>query len=266
MGAFRPFLLSFMLVLAGAVVASGCGDEAGEPATESTEARADGSAYPLSVEEALARQAPGEYRIMGYLLSTPEGPRLCDALLESFPPQCGGAYLTVEGLDLQSVTGLTRAPDTDAAWTDFPITLEGSLEGEVFAVTEAPQAPVSGEGNLQLAFAISPPSPVDGRPVHWVFEVSNVGTEPLTLNFSSGQRIEVVLFAEGGEEAYRWSADRAFTQALEDVILEPDSSIPIVRSDELTDLEPGAYLVQASLATSEPDSPVIETTLELLGS
>jgi hypothetical protein len=40
----------------------------------------------------------------------PDGPvRLCDAIAESFPPQCGGSWLEVRGLDLSSVAGLQDA-------------------------------------------------------------------------------------------------------------------------------------------------------------
>ena len=35
--------------------------------------------------------------------------RLCEALAESFPPQCGGASLIVEGLVLGLVAGLERS-------------------------------------------------------------------------------------------------------------------------------------------------------------
>ena len=44
-----------------------------------------------------------------------EAIRLCSALLESDPPQCGGSSLVVEGLDLSTVEGLTETNDPSLA-------------------------------------------------------------------------------------------------------------------------------------------------------
>ncbi|HZJ02905.1 MAG TPA: BsuPI-related putative proteinase inhibitor [Thermoleophilia bacterium] len=259
-------VLGLVLLMAGLILFAGCAEGTAEPPTQSTDADVDPGAYPRSVAEALDRDKPGRYSLMGFLISTADGIRLCDGLAESYPPQCGGPSVSVEGLEMDRVTGLSRAPDSEVAWTDFPIALEGSLDGEVFTVSEAPRSVAVGDGALRLSFMASPSAPAVGKTVHWVFQVTNAGAEPLTLNFASGQRIEVVLYKEGTEEeAYRWSAGRAFVQAIEDVILKPDSSIPIVRSDELNGLEPGTYDAQARLATSEPASPVVETKLELTG-
>ena len=51
--------------------------------------------------------------------------RLCDAIAESFPPQCGGERIVVEGLDLRSVAGLQEA--NGVRWADA-VTLLGSVE------------------------------------------------------------------------------------------------------------------------------------------
>lgn len=60
----------------------------------------------ISISEALA--SGGEpVRVIGSLLVDPEGTvLLCDALAESFPPQCGGERLEVIGLDVESVPNL----------------------------------------------------------------------------------------------------------------------------------------------------------------
>jgi hypothetical protein len=51
--------------------------------------------------------------------------RLCEAIAESFPPQCGGLRITVEGLDLDDVVGLQEA--NGVRWAEA-VTLLGSVE------------------------------------------------------------------------------------------------------------------------------------------
>lgn len=50
--------------------------------------------------EALAHVGGEPVLVNGALFIDPDGAlRLCEAIAESFPPQCGGARLEVEGLD-----------------------------------------------------------------------------------------------------------------------------------------------------------------------
>ena len=51
--------------------------------------------------------------------------RLCDAIAESFPPQCGGDRIVVEGLDLAAVGDLQT--EGDVSWAEN-VTLFGSVE------------------------------------------------------------------------------------------------------------------------------------------
>jgi hypothetical protein len=63
--------------------------------------------------------------VTGALFVDPDGTvRLCEAIAESFPPQCGGARLLVEGLDLASVE-LEEA--NGLQWAES-VTLLGSVE------------------------------------------------------------------------------------------------------------------------------------------
>jgi hypothetical protein len=57
-----------------------------------------------------------------------------DAIAESYPPQPGGAAVRVQGVDLQTVP-LVEPVDSELAtvqWTETPIELIGSMEGDVF--------------------------------------------------------------------------------------------------------------------------------------
>ncbi len=79
----------------------------------------------LTVTEALSRSAIGVVAIQGFLFEDGSGPRLCEALAESFPPQCGGASIPVSGhvgtssIPLMSEQGVT--------WTDQPVTFLGEI-------------------------------------------------------------------------------------------------------------------------------------------
>jgi hypothetical protein len=93
-------------------------------------ADAGGAMY---VDEAVANQASGEVRLRGYVIGREGGPtRLCEEMLESFPPQCGGASVLVEGLDPESIGELSR--QEQVFWTSREIELEGVLDSGVLRV------------------------------------------------------------------------------------------------------------------------------------
>ncbi|RPI25638.1 MAG: hypothetical protein EHM57_01270, partial [Actinobacteria bacterium] len=66
-----------------------------------------------------------EARVTGFLFIA-EDTRLCEAMLESYPPQCGGASVVIGGLDASGVVGLSSPSDPTFAavtWTDYPLTV-----------------------------------------------------------------------------------------------------------------------------------------------
>jgi hypothetical protein len=81
----------------------------------------------LSVAEALAHGPTDDLvTVTGALFVDADGTvRLCDAIAESFPPQCGGARIVVEGLDLDIVRGLQDA--NGVRWAEG-VRLFGSVE------------------------------------------------------------------------------------------------------------------------------------------
>jgi hypothetical protein len=81
----------------------------------------------LSVAEALGHQATDDLvTVSGALFVDPDGTvRLCDAIAESFPPQCGGERIVVEGLDLATVDNLQE--ESGVQWSES-VTLFGSVE------------------------------------------------------------------------------------------------------------------------------------------
>ena len=62
----------------------------------------------ISIAEAIDAPSPENLLVFGYLLETGDGLRLCSALLESEPSQCGGPSLAIEGSP-----GIEPGPEAD---------------------------------------------------------------------------------------------------------------------------------------------------------
>lgn len=80
----------------------------------------------ISVTEALRHQPTDDIvAVTGALFVAGDGSvLLCDLIAESFPPQCGGARIAVEGLDLDS---LELQEANGVRWSER-VTLLGSVE------------------------------------------------------------------------------------------------------------------------------------------
>lgn len=77
----------------------------------------------LSVPEALT--ASGRVAVTGFLVDTDGVAKLCEALAESFPPQCGGAGIPMTGYDQIDPDDLQS--EGSVTWTDLPATILGEL-------------------------------------------------------------------------------------------------------------------------------------------
>jgi hypothetical protein len=128
----------FAAVLAAAALA-GCGGEdttddasGGAGSVPQTSGLAAGPG--ISIEQALAADTDEPLLVNGNLLAQDGEVRLCYALAESFPPQCGGPSLVVEGLKLEEVDGLIT--EGDVSWTDRPMQLLGVVEDGTLTVSE----------------------------------------------------------------------------------------------------------------------------------
>lgn len=51
--------------------------------------------------------------------------------------------------------------------------------------------------------------------------VKNLGNSPVGLFFTSGQKFDIFIQDASGREIWRWSKDKAFTMALEEIELKP---------------------------------------------
>lgn len=114
--------MRFALLLSVLALA-GCGSE--DAQTDPTPAPSAGAAIPgggLSVQEAIDSKLDGPLLVKGYLIERAGELRLCDAILESSPPQCGEPSLRVEG----------PAP----AASEERVSLLGDVEDGTIAVSE----------------------------------------------------------------------------------------------------------------------------------
>lgn len=82
---------------------------------EITEGSAGGPG--ITIDQAIGQGGPEPLLVNGALFIGPDGSaRLCSAIAESFPPQCGGTRLEVIGLDIGSLPNLQEA--NGLRWAD----------------------------------------------------------------------------------------------------------------------------------------------------
>ena len=252
----RLRIAATLLALAVATVSCGFDDDSaattsGAPATAApaTTTTAAPSDDLMSIDEALAAPVGTQLQVAGSLIAAGDDVRLCGAIMESYPPQCGEPSLALEGLNLDAVIGLSR-PDPEFAgvvWTDFSLVVFGTMQdGTLTAATPIQAAASVGDTKVELSLAFSP-DPIPGQGgVVWLLDVTNLTEVPLVLHFRDGQSADVVLSDESGREVYRWSADMGFTDALWDQTIEPGAMWSIQLRDELN-IAPGRYLASATV-------------------
>ncbi len=83
--------------------------------------------------------------------------------------------------------------------------------------------------------------------VQFTFTVTNAETEQVEMAFPSGKIADIAV-SKSGEEVWRWSAGRMFTQAIETVLLAPGESF--TREMAWESPQPGDYTAAASLEAS----------------
>ena len=99
---------------------------ASEPVLVVSEGGVGGEAG-MTVAEAFSHQATDDLvSVAGALFVDADGTaQLCDAIAESFPPQCGGQRIAVQGLDLATVPNLETA--NGVRWAES-VVIFGSVE------------------------------------------------------------------------------------------------------------------------------------------
>lgn len=105
------------LVVAAAVLAAGplltaCGDD-DAPAASAPDTAVAG---PITVEQLVERSADTPIAVEGFLHVSDGVTRLCAAILESYPPQCGEPSVELVGLDVEELDGVTT--DQGVSWKE----------------------------------------------------------------------------------------------------------------------------------------------------
>jgi hypothetical protein len=77
----------------------------------------------LSVADAIDQV--GQINVTGFVVDVDGEIRLCEALAESFPPQCGGASITVTSTEQVDPDDLQN--EGSVSWTDFAVTIFGEM-------------------------------------------------------------------------------------------------------------------------------------------
>lgn len=84
----------------------------------------------LTVGEALAAGEGELLMVQGFYVDTGSGPMLCEALAESFPPQCGGASIPLA--DISAVDPESIQTEQTTSWSDHPVFILGEIVDGVF--------------------------------------------------------------------------------------------------------------------------------------
>lgn len=150
-GAFATAVAGTALILSACSSDSDEPTATAEPTDEPTAAADDGSgggatvtglagddlSQPMgpgiTVDDALTGDQIGPILVNGFVLIKDGEARLCDALAESFPPQCGGPSLILDGFDPGEVT-LTE--EQGVQWTDDVVQIVGVRNGDTLEITE----------------------------------------------------------------------------------------------------------------------------------
>lgn len=84
---------------------------------------------PLTVPEALDSQAPGPLTVRGYLVASRGRAHLCELQAQSYPPQCGGRSMDLEGYDATSLAGTEEEGGVRWSTNHVVLVVERRAEG-----------------------------------------------------------------------------------------------------------------------------------------
>ncbi len=98
--------------------------------------------------------------------------------------------------------------------------------------------------------------------VTFALHVTNASDKRLELRFPSGQTHDFIVIDSAGREVWRWSADRLFTQALQNKLLDPSETVTYAERWRPSKPTSGRFSVRAVMTSSNhPIEERVEFTL-----
>ena len=133
---WRPILaICCAVTVLLAACSSDSDDGSAATSTASTSTSSTSTTEPggpsLTVEELLETRPEGTVVVAGMAIDQAAGTLLCEALAESFPPQCGGRWIVVVNPEVLDVAWQS---EQGVEWVDQPVELTGELFGQRFAI------------------------------------------------------------------------------------------------------------------------------------
>ena len=182
----------------------------------------------------------------------------------------GGSFDGVIQLDLQTncqdagVEQMFFAPGVGPVkWTTSSLLGPMSFEltsGEIGGTTYPQAWGVSVAGRFEtdspwidrMPFIGPPPPPTTYKAS---IRVANDTAYPMTYRFNGGQRFDILVFNEAGDEVASWSRGRIFTREIAHIEIAAGEALEFTGEVELTtdtgdDLPPGKYTVRVELTSS----------------
>ena len=228
--------ISAFLVLV--TVANGCGSVRDEGGT--------GGVPLLTPGEAAGRSADAS--VQGFFWARPDQGTalLCEAALESFPPQCGGESVAVDGVDIPSLAGVEF--NQNIFWAE-DVRIRGRLADGTLESTSVELNTRNQQNGL--SFRVVVPLEVSSGGVTWLAILTNSGGVSVDVRFTDGQSAEVILTdPDTGDTVYEWSQGQSFTAAMRTEALSPGETVRFALSDKNFDLASGVYDIEGFLTGS----------------
>ena len=213
-----------------------------------------------------SNQGTGTASASGFIFLDSTGSRICESMLESYPPQCGEPSVRLLDLDPGFVVALMSPSDPTLApvsWTEYVQWVTGDMENDGLINVHILN-PTHLSDSSGLVLRVSDVGFGLGDPFTWPFDLTNLADTDTTLTFTNGQRVEVTLSDDTGE-VYRWSDGMFFTQAIEQVDLPAGETLPYVLRSDPVDLPPGQYTAKAWVTAEETSDVVLTWDVAISG-
>jgi hypothetical protein len=106
---------------------------------------------------------------------------------------------------------------------------------------------------LRVALATDKSVYSPDEPIMVTFEIENLSTIPVTLDFASAQRFDLAIMDANGSEIWRWSTGHMFAQMLGQEVLGPEQPRLTYIEALSSTLDAGQYRIDAWLTDSSED-------------